>query len=99
MTTFCIDFSNWAIDESLKTIEHLDEEVDRLQDAVLEHASPSLRTIFRIRAVLLRKMLSPQHKVLNRLARDSHRCTEKRGLIFAIFTMPRRSSHEHIRTI
>ena len=78
-------FLELAIDESLKTIEHLDEEVDRLQDAVLEHASPkSLRAIFRIKraAILLHKMLSPQREVLNRLARDPYQPVQAKHRVY-----------------
>ncbi len=66
-------FLELAIDESLSAISNLDEQVDRIQNEVFEHASPKyLRSIFKIKraAILLHKALSPQREVLNRLARD-----------------------------
>ena len=78
-------FLELAIDESLAAIEHLDEQVDRLQDAVLEHASPkSLRAIFRVKraAIVLHKMLSPQREVLNRLARDPYQPVQSKHRVY-----------------
>jgi magnesium transporter len=78
-------FLELAIDQSLAAIEHLDEQVDRIQDAVLEHASPkSLRAIFRIKraAILLHKMLSPQREVLNRLARDPYQPVQAKHRVY-----------------
>jgi len=66
-------FLELAIDQSLDAIEKLDEQVDAIQNAVLENASPkNLKAIFRIKrsAIRLHKTLSPQREVLNRLARD-----------------------------
>jgi magnesium transporter len=78
-------FLELAIDQSLAAIEHLDEQVDRLQDAVLEHASPkSLRAIFRVKraAIMLHKMLSPQREVLNRLARDPYQPVQPKHRVY-----------------
>jgi magnesium transporter len=78
-------FLELAIDQSLVAIEHLDEQVDKIQDAVLEHASPkSLRAIFRIKraAILLHKMLSPQREVLNRLARDPYQPVQPKHQVY-----------------
>jgi magnesium transporter len=78
-------FLELAIDQSLAAIEHLDEQVDRLQDAVLEHASPkSLRAIFRVKrsAIALHKMLSPQREVLNRLARDPYQPVQSKHRVY-----------------
>jgi magnesium transporter len=68
-----VRFLELAIDESLKVIEALDEQVDDTQNAVIENATPrNLKAIFRIKrsAIQLHKTLSPQREVLNRLARD-----------------------------
>jgi magnesium transporter len=66
-------FLELAIDQSLNVIEKLDEQVDAIQNAVIEHASAkNLKTIFRIKrsAIQLHKSLLPQREVLNKLARD-----------------------------
>jgi magnesium transporter len=68
-----VRFLELAIDQSLKAIEELDDQVDTIQNAVIENASPkNLKAIFRIKrsAIQLHKILSPQREVLNRLARD-----------------------------
>ena len=78
-------FLELAIDQSLAAIEHLDEQVDQIQDAVLENANPkSLRAIFRIKraAILLHKMLSPQREVLNRLARDPYQPVQPKHRVY-----------------
>ena len=78
-------FLELAIDQSLAAIEHLDEQVDLLQDAVLENANPrSLRAIFRIKraAILLHKMLSPQREVLNHLARDPYQPVQPKHRVY-----------------
>ena len=78
-------FLELAIDQSLAAIEHLDEQVDRIQDAVLENANPkSLRAIFRIKraAISLHKMLSPQREVLNRLARDPYQVVQEKHRVY-----------------
>jgi magnesium transporter len=68
-----VRFLELAIDQSLKVIEDLDEQVDDIQNAVIANATPkNLKAIFRIKrsAIQLHKILSPQREVLNRLARD-----------------------------
>ena len=78
-------FLELAIDQSLAAIEHLDEQVDQIQDAVLENANPnSLRAIFRVKraAILLHKMLSPQREVLNRLARDPYQPVQAKHRVY-----------------
>ena len=78
-------FLELAIDESLGAIENLDEQVDRIQNAVIEHANPrSLRSIFRIKraSILLHKALSPQREVLNRLARDPYKPVQPKHRVY-----------------
>ena len=68
-----VRFLELAIDQSLRAIEELDVQVDAIQNAVIENATPrNLKAIFRIKrsAIQLHKILSPQREVLNRLARD-----------------------------
>ena len=78
-------FLELAIDQSLTAIEHLDEQVDQIQNAVIENANPkSLRAIFRIKraAIQLHKMLSPQREVLNRLARDPYQPVQPKHRVY-----------------
>ena len=78
-------FLEMAIDESLGAIQNLDEQVDRIQNAVIENANPkSLRSIFRVKraAILLHKTLSPQREVLNRLARDPYQPVQPKHRVY-----------------
>jgi magnesium transporter len=78
-------FLELAIDQSLAAIEKLDEQVDSIQNAVLESASPkNLRTIFRIKrsAIQLHRSLSPQREVLNRLARDPYQVVQAKHRVY-----------------
>ncbi|WP_250846634.1 magnesium/cobalt transporter CorA [Aquisphaera insulae] len=64
-----------AVDESLKTIEQLDDRLDLIQNRVLDNPTPAtLKTIFRVKraAIRLHKIFGPQREVLNRLARDPY---------------------------
>jgi magnesium transporter len=64
-----------AVDQSLRVIEQLDEQVDTIQNLVVEHPSSRLiHAIFRVKrsAIRLHKTLGPQRELLNRLARDPH---------------------------
>lgn len=80
-----IRFLELAIDQSLKVIEELDEQVDTIQNAVIEHASPrNLKAIFRLKrsAIQLHKILSPQREVLNRLARDPYQPIQAKHRVY-----------------
>ncbi len=85
-----VRFLELAIDQSLRAIEQLDEQVDAIQNAVIENATPrNLKAIFRIKrsAIQLHKILSPQREVLNRLAAiRSSRFSPSTGCIFATCT-------------
>src|SRR5262249_15631206 len=78
-------FLELAIDQSLNVIEKLDEQVDAVQNAVIEHASTrDLKTIFRIKrsAIQLHKSLSPQREVLNKLARDPFKAVQPKHRVY-----------------
>jgi magnesium transporter len=80
-----VRFLELAIDESLKAIEDLDEQVDTIQNAVIENATPkNLKAIFRIKrsAIGLHKVLSPQREVLNRLARDPYQPIQPKHRVY-----------------
>ncbi len=67
-------------------IDALDEEVDRIEEEVFSKNSSSatLNTIFTLKraAVHLRRILSPQREVLNRLARDDYRAIDQKERIY-----------------
>ena len=80
-----VRFLELAIDQSLKVIENLDEQVDDIQNAVIANAtSQNLKTIFRIKrsAIQLHKILSPQREVLNRLARDPYQPIQTKHRVY-----------------
>ena len=80
-----VRFLELAIDQSLKVIENLDEQVDDIQNAVIENATPrNLKAIFRIKrsAIQLHKILSPQREVLNRLARDPYQPIQPKHRVY-----------------
>ncbi len=71
-----VRFLERAVDQSLETIEHLDDRVDAIQNQVIADPRPrTLETIFRLKrsAVRLQKIFNPQREVLNRLARDPYK--------------------------
>jgi magnesium transporter len=78
-------FLELAIDQSLMAIEHLDEQIDQIQNSVIENATTrSLRAIFRLKraALLLHKALSPQREVLTRLARDPFKPVQAKHRVY-----------------
>lgn len=73
-------FLDRSVDQSLETIEALDERIDRVQDAVMANHGPrSLQAIFRIKrsAIQLQKTFGPQRDVLNKLARDPYKVVKE----------------------
>jgi magnesium transporter len=71
-----VRFLERAVDQSLESIEHLDDRVDTVQNQVIADPRPkTLETIFRLKrsAVRLQKIFNPQREVLNRLARDPYK--------------------------
>ena len=80
-----IRFLELAIDQSLIAIEHLDDRVDAIQEAVLENAnSKNLQSIFRVKrsAIELHKNLGPQREVLTKLARDPYKPVQPKHRVY-----------------
>ncbi len=78
-------FFELAIDESLAAIEHLDDRVDAIQEAVIANASPkTLQSIFRVKrsAIELHKTLGPQREVLTKLARDPYKPVQPKHRVY-----------------
>jgi len=80
-----IRFLELAVDQSLTAIQHLDDRVDAIQDAVIENASPrNLQSIFRVKrsAIELHRILGPQREVLTKLARDPYKPVQPKHRVY-----------------
>ena len=78
-------FLERAVDQSLETIEFLDDRVDAIQNEVIENPrGESLQMIFRIKraAIELHKIFGPQREVLNRLARDPYKPIQTKHQVY-----------------
>jgi magnesium transporter len=70
------ELADGLVSDFMPCIDDLDEEIDRVEDEVFDRpSSATLSSIFALKraTVHLRRMLSPQREVLNRLARDDYR--------------------------
>lgn len=73
------------IADYMRVVDELDEAIDLLEDEVFDRPTPAtLERIFALkRAVLhLRRILSPQREVLNKLARDDYAVIDARDRIY-----------------
>jgi magnesium transporter len=80
-----VRFLELAIDQSLASIQQLDDRVDAIQDAVIANASPkNLQSIFRLKrsAIELHKNLGPQREVLTKLARDPYKAIQPKHRVY-----------------
>ncbi len=72
-------------EEFMGVMEQLDSEIDTLEDRLFRHASkPALREIFSLKkdVLHLRRVVTPQREVLNRLARAEHKAVSKEESIY-----------------
>ncbi|MBI3857807.1 MAG: magnesium/cobalt transporter CorA [Planctomycetes bacterium] len=72
-------------EEYVGLMERLDAEIDTLEDRLFKHASrPALREIFSLKkdVLHLRRVVSPQREVLNRLARAEHKAVSKEETVY-----------------
>ena len=72
-------------EEYMSVMEKLDTEIDTLEDRLFRHASkPALREIFSLKkdVLRLRRVVTPQREVLNRLARAEHKAVSKEETIY-----------------
>ena len=72
-------------EEYMTVMERLDSEIDTLEDRLFRHASkPALREIFSLKkdVLHLRRVVTPQREVLNRLARAEHKAVSKEETIY-----------------
>jgi magnesium transporter len=71
--------------EYLPMIEAIDDQIDRVEDEVLTRAAPdTLERIFSLKRILLsmRRIITPQREVLNKLARDDFDVVDPHDRIF-----------------
>lgn len=66
-------------------VEAIDDQVDRIEDEVLTKAAPdTLQRIFALKRILLsmRRIITPQREVLNKLARDDFEVVDPKDRVF-----------------
>lgn len=69
----------------LPIVEVIDEQIDRVEDEVLVKAAPdTLERIFSLKRILLvmRRIITPQREVLNKLARDDYDVIDPQDRVF-----------------
>ncbi len=66
-------------------MDAMDEEIDRIEDQVFEHTTAeTLQRIFKLKSAVLnlRRVLSPQREVMNKLARDDYEPMDPKDKIY-----------------
>jgi magnesium transporter len=69
----------------MPVVETIDDEIDRIEDEVLIKAAPdTLQRIFALKRILLamRRIITPQREVLNKLARDDFEVVDPKDRVF-----------------
>lgn len=69
----------------MQVVEAIDDQIDRVEDEVLTKAAPdTLERIFTLKRIILsmRRILSPQREVLNKLARDDFEVIDPHDRVF-----------------
>jgi magnesium transporter len=69
----CYAILDQTVDEYLPLIDRVEDEIDALEDIVLAHPTPTtLQRILQLKHAIMtiRRIISPQREVLNRLSRD-----------------------------
>jgi magnesium transporter len=73
------------VDEYMPVIDHMDDEIDWLEDQVLAKPNPvTLERVLSLKhsVMALRRILSPQREVINRLARDEFSQIDRQTRIY-----------------
>lgn len=73
------------VGEYMPIMEALDDQIDQVEDEVLTKAAPdTMERIFALKRSLLtiRRIITPQREVLNKLARDDYQVVDPRDRIF-----------------
>jgi magnesium transporter len=79
------ELADGVVADYMSTVEEIDEAIDQLEDEVFDKPTPhTLERIFKIkRAVLnLRRIISPQREVLNKLARDDYPVVDAKDRVY-----------------
>jgi magnesium transporter len=80
------ELTDVLVSDFMPCIDSLDEAVDRVEDEVFakNSSSSTLNTIFTLKraAVHLRRILSPQREVLNRMARDDYKVIDQKERVY-----------------
>jgi magnesium transporter len=81
----CHRLLNFLVDEYLPVLDQLDDEIEWLEDQLLERPQPqTLQRILHLKHMLmnLRRIMSPQREVMNRLSRDEFRMIDQQSRIY-----------------
>jgi magnesium transporter len=81
----CHRLLDYLVDDYMPVLDNLDDEIEWLEDQVLERPSPQLlERILMLKHTLinLRRIMSPQREVLNRLSRDDLRMIGQQTRIY-----------------
>jgi magnesium transporter len=81
----CHSLLDFVVDEYMPLLDQMDDEIDLLEDQVL--ARPNTRMLERIldlkhKLIYLRRIISPQREVLNRLSRDQFPMIDEMSRIY-----------------
>jgi magnesium transporter len=81
----CHSLLNILVDEYLPVLDQLDDEIEWLEDQLLERPQPkTLQRILNLKHMLMnvRRIMSPQREVMNRLSRDEFRMIDQQSRIY-----------------
>jgi magnesium transporter len=73
------------VSQYMPVVDDIDEAIDQLEDRIFGNPEPqTLERIFRLKRVVLdlRRVISPQREVLNRLARDDYAVIDTRDRVY-----------------
>lgn len=73
------------VSDYMPIVDAIDDQIDRVEDEVLIKAAPdTLERIFSLKRILLamRRIITPQREVLNKLARDDYEVIDPRDRVF-----------------
>jgi magnesium transporter len=79
------EFADGIVADYMTVVDEIDEVIDQIEDEVSDKPTPdTLERIFKIkRAVLyLRRIISPQREVLNKLARDDYPVVDAKDRVY-----------------